>query len=213
MRLAARRPDDVSAVSVLTTAVLVACLVWLGSCVPLDLIQVSTGWNPLVRINKLMRLWSLAWHTQHLANVSTNLHVRNRMRVARLIIMWVLTPHLFACFRILLTRTPFDSAVRVARAERHSTARRTRAWRRACERGEADATRTHHAVSPCPSEMPSPSEMSSCDVDAVFPRAPSSVCHLPRALTRPPPPFLGCLLAIAGLGDRVVAARAMGRAV
>jgi CRP-like cAMP-binding protein len=74
------------------------------ACLPLDLVQAATGWTPLCRVNKLLRLWTLAHHTQLIADSSTNLRMRNLLRIGRLIVVWLVTPHMLACIRLLLSR-------------------------------------------------------------------------------------------------------------
>ena len=72
------------------------------ACLPLDVLQLAVGWNPLCRVNKLCRLYSLVHHTGFLERQTPNPSLRNTMRVARLVLVWLQVPHLLACVRLLL---------------------------------------------------------------------------------------------------------------
>ena len=79
------------------------------ACLPLDIIQASTGWTPLARANKFLRLWSLVHHTGILADATNNPRGRNFLRIVRLVVVWVVVPHLLACMRILIARLTYST--------------------------------------------------------------------------------------------------------
>ena len=72
------------------------------ACLPLDVVQLAVGWNPLCRANKLCRLYSLAHHAALLQRATPTPALRNALRVGQLVIIWLQTPHLLACVRLLL---------------------------------------------------------------------------------------------------------------
>lgn len=85
------------------------CALDATAALPLDLIQMGVGWTPFSRANKLVRLYSLAHHMKVLQGVSHQPAIINAFMIVRLVLIWLLFPHLFACLRILLMRyTEFD---------------------------------------------------------------------------------------------------------
>ena len=74
------------------------------ACIPLDVIQAATGWHPIWRVNKLFRIWSLSTHTYALQISTTKPFWMNLITLTRLVLTWLLIPHLACCCRILIAQ-------------------------------------------------------------------------------------------------------------
>ena len=68
---------------------------------PLDLLQLSIGYQPALRVNKLLRLWCVKDYIRRLQLTSANPTFINYVVLIRLILIWLLLPNLFCVVRIL----------------------------------------------------------------------------------------------------------------
>ena len=59
------------------------------ACLPLDMLQVATGWEPLLRANKYLRIWSLVKHLSQLMALVESPKASKYLAVARLILIWL----------------------------------------------------------------------------------------------------------------------------
>lgn len=67
-------------------------------------VNASQGWSPVSRVNKLVRLYSLVHHMRILQGSSHQPLVINIFKILRLVMLWLLLPHLFACLRIIMLK-------------------------------------------------------------------------------------------------------------
>jgi hypothetical protein len=74
------------------------------SVIPTDLIQAGIGWNPVVRINRLLRLVAISKALSRLRSQSINPTHINMLSVAKILLIWLLLPHYFTVIRISLLR-------------------------------------------------------------------------------------------------------------
>lgn len=74
------------------------------ACLPLDVFQGATGWHPGWRVLKLLRISSLRVALTTLERATTRTRLIDAVGVARLVLFWLLMPHLAAVGRILLAR-------------------------------------------------------------------------------------------------------------
>ena len=72
-----------------------------AAALPLDLLQLSVGWHPALRLNKYLRLYSLKSYLRRLLATSESPTVINYIVLLRLVLIWLLLPNIFCVFRIL----------------------------------------------------------------------------------------------------------------
>ena len=74
------------------------------SCLPLDVIQAGSGWEPGVRALKFLRLYVVKVSLGRLQSGSESPSVINFIVLVRLVLIWLLLPNIFCVVRILLIR-------------------------------------------------------------------------------------------------------------
>lgn len=80
-----------------------ACCELLG-CLPLDVFQAATGWHPGFRANKLLRVVTVRASLNALQASTTRPRLINSLHVVKLVLLWLIMPHIAATGRLLLAR-------------------------------------------------------------------------------------------------------------
>ena len=75
-----------------------------AACLPLDLLQPLTGWEPRLRLNKYLRIWSLIAHFSQLMGSVESPKASKYIALVRLVLVWLLMPNVFATMRLVLVR-------------------------------------------------------------------------------------------------------------
>ena len=73
----------------------------MAACVPTDIIQAGIGYNPLVRVHKLLRLYSIPAQLRLLQQTSVTPRVIELVTVGRMALLWLVITHTCACVRVL----------------------------------------------------------------------------------------------------------------
>ena len=71
------------------------------ACIPVDIIQAGIGHTPFVRVNKLLRLYSIPAQLRLLQQTSVTPRVIELVTVVRMGLLWLVITHSCACARIL----------------------------------------------------------------------------------------------------------------
>ena len=73
----------------------------ISAAVPFDVFQAATGWNPLFRLPKILRLYSMPTTLRVLSETSVTPRTINLLTIVRMFFLWLVASHAAACVRIL----------------------------------------------------------------------------------------------------------------
>lgn len=68
---------------------------------PIDLVQIGTGWTPLVRLTKILRMYSMPKQLRTISETSVAPRTINLITIVRMLLLWVVASHSAACIRVL----------------------------------------------------------------------------------------------------------------
>ena len=73
----------------------------MASAIPLDVLQLFTGWTPFVRVLKILRLYSMPEQLRMLSATSVTPRSINIITIVRMAFLWLVLSHSAACVRLL----------------------------------------------------------------------------------------------------------------